>query len=135
MDNDNKFLIWRARFFIALVISAGLACLIVADWQMIHPVRFAAYLSICVIASAMKINLPGIFGTMSVNFLFILIGILDLGAGQTMLMGCTGALVQCIWKPKARIRPVQAMFSVMNIAVASYCSYYLYHWSVMQELS
>ncbi len=79
---------------------------------------------ICIVASAMKVNLPGILGTMSVNFLFILIGILDMGAGQTMLMGCVGALVQCVWKPKNEIRPVQALFSVMNIAVAIFGAYY-----------
>ena len=99
-----------SRAYIAFVCTLGLACLLSADWQMQHPLRFACYLLICMVASALKVNLPGILGTMSVNFLFILIGILDLGAGQTMLIGCVGALVQCIWKPKSRIRPVQAGF-------------------------
>jgi diguanylate cyclase (GGDEF)-like protein/putative nucleotidyltransferase with HDIG domain len=90
---------------------------------------------VCIVASALKVNLPGILGTMSVNFLFILIGILDLGAGQTMLVGCVGALVQCVWKPKRQIRPVQAAFSVMNIAVAVFSAYYMYHWPLAQRLT
>src|SRR5436190_691560 len=136
MDHKgNSVMAWRARVYIALVITAGMICLVSADWSMAHGTRFACYLAICLLASAMKVNLPGILGTMSVNFLFILIGVLDMSAGQTMLMGCAGALVQCLWKPKNRLRPVQALFSVMNIAVASFGSYYLYHWPLVQELS
>ena len=109
---------WKAKCYIALIVTAGVACLVTANWDMAHGLRFACYLVICILASAMKVNLPGILGTMSVSFLFILIGILDMSAGQTMLIGCAGALVQCVWKPKSQVRPVQAVFSVMNIAVA-----------------
>ena len=73
--------------------------------------------------------------TLPVLRALILIGVLDMSAGQTMLMGCAGALVQCLWRPKNRLRPVQALFSVMNIAVASFGSYYLYHWPLVQGLS
>ncbi len=124
-----------SRAYIAFVCTLGLACLLSAGWEMQHPLRFACYLLICMVASALKVNLPGILGTMSVNFLFILVGILDLGAGQTIVIGCVGALVQCIWKPKSQIRPVQAGFSVMNIAVAVFGAYYLYHWPLAQRLS
>jgi diguanylate cyclase (GGDEF)-like protein/putative nucleotidyltransferase with HDIG domain len=124
-----------ARAYIAFICTLGLACLFSANWQMLHPMRFACYLLICIVASALKVNLPGILGTMSVNFLFILIGVLDLGAGQTLLMGSLGALVQCVWKPKSQIRPVQAMFSAMNIAVAVFGAYYTYHWPFAQRLS
>src|SRR5580692_8623067 len=126
---------WQARAYITFICTLGLACLLAANWEMQHPIRFACYLLICVVASALKVNLPGILGTMSVNFLFILIGVLDLGAGQTMLMGSLGALVQCVWKPKSQIRPVQAVFSVMNIAVAVFGAYYTYHWPFAQRLS
>jgi diguanylate cyclase (GGDEF)-like protein/putative nucleotidyltransferase with HDIG domain len=125
----------QARIYIAFVVLLGAACLVTADWSMDHATRFACYLSICILASGMKVNLPGILGTMSVSFLFVLIGILDLGPGQTLLMGCAGALVQCVWKPKNRIRPVQALFSVMNLAVAIYGAYYFYHWPVIVRLT
>src|SRR6185295_16985928 len=116
-QKGNSLMAWRARVYIACVIAAGMICLGIADWNMDHGTRFACYLVICLLASAMKVNLPGILGTMSVNFLFILIGVLDMSAGQTMLMGCAGALVQCLWRPKNRFRPVQALFSAMNIEI------------------
>jgi hypothetical protein len=40
------------------------------------PLKFLCYLVIALVASRLKVNLPGITGTMSVNFLF-----LPLGAG------------------------------------------------------
>jgi len=128
-------MVMRARVYIALFVALGIFCLASANWEMQHFTRFACCLLICILASAMKVNLPGILGTMSVNFLFILIGILDMSAGQTMLMGCAGALIQCVWKPKNRIRPVQTLFSVMNIGVAIAGSYYFYHWPAVQRLT
>ena len=125
---------WRARLYIGFISAVGMACLVHANWDMDHLFRFLCYLVVCVLASGMKVNLPGILGTMSVNFLFILIGILDMSAGQTLLMGCLGALVQCVWKPKSGIRPVQTVFSVMNMAIAVYASYSLYHWHFAQRI-
>ena len=126
---------WPSRIYISFVSLAGLGCLLAANWEMSHPARFACYLVICILASAMKVNLPGIIGTMSVNFLFILIGILDMSAGQTLAMGCLGALVQCVWKPKTRVRPVQPLFSVMNFAIAVFASFTFYHWPLVQRIS
>src|SRR5690349_8906391 len=126
---------WQARLYIAFITACGAACLITADWDMQHFFRFACYLVVCILASNMKVNLPGILSTMSVSFLFILIGILDMTAGQTLAMGCLGALVQCVWKAKSRIRPVQALFSVMNMAIAVDASYALYHSHLAQKIS
>ena len=134
MTKDSQGLRWDARLYIAAVTALGLFCFLAADWHMPHPTRFLCYLAVCIVASALKVNLPGIQGTMSVNFLFILIGILDMGAGQTLAMGCIGALVQCVWKPKKHLRPVQTLFSVMNIAVAIFAAYAVYHWPLAQRL-
>ena len=128
MKRANGLMSRQAWLYIWLVSAMGVLCLVSANWEMPHLARFACYLVVCIVASALKVSLPGILGTMSMNFLFILIGILDMGAGQTLLMGCVGALVQCVWKPKHQIRLVQVFFSVMNIAVAIFGAWYTYHW-------
>ena len=74
---------WRglpflAKVFIGLTILGGLATLVYGG---IHQTsnniaEFICYLGIAVLASRLKVNLPGITGTLSVNFLFILIGVL-----------------------------------------------------------
>ena len=45
-----------------------------------NPLKFLCYLVIALAASRLKVNLPGITGTMSVNFLFLLLGVLELSS-------------------------------------------------------
>jgi len=55
--------------------------------------RFLCYLGIAVLSSGLKVNLPGVTGNMSVNFLFVLIGIVDMSLAETLAIGCIGTLV------------------------------------------
>ena len=57
--------------------------------------EFICYLGIAILASRLKVNLPGITGTLSVNFLFILIGILELSFSETLILGAISMLAQC----------------------------------------
>ena len=57
--------------------------------------RYFSYLLLAVLASTLKVRLPLITGTISVNFLFILIGIADFTLAETITMGCAAILVQC----------------------------------------
>jgi signal transduction histidine kinase len=83
----------------------------------------------------MKVRLPGIFGTLSVNYLFILLGITDMTSGGAIAIGCGSALMQCLWNAKTRVRPVQAAFSTMDVAIAVTGSYLFYHWPLVQKLN
>lgn len=96
---------------------------------------FLLYLVISIPASCMKLRLPGLRSTMSLNFLFILIGILELSAGEAVIIACAGALVQCFWNPKGRLRAAQVAFSVSNVAVAVWMADRLYHWQLSQRLT
>jgi diguanylate cyclase (GGDEF)-like protein/putative nucleotidyltransferase with HDIG domain len=55
---------------------------------------------------------------MSVNFLFILIGVSELNLAETMVLGCLGTLAQCIWKPRQPVKTVRVLFSVASMAIA-----------------
>ena len=100
---------WRemnagARFFIAVVVLCGISVL---TYTVLHgasrdPLKFLCYLVIALVASRLKVNLPGITGTMSVNFLFLLLGVLELSLSETMALGCAAVVVQCF----DRDRPV-----------------------------
>src|SRR2546430_6221685 len=50
--------------------------------QWTEPSRYLCYLALALLASGMKVNLPGVHGTMSVIFLFILIGVRELTLAQ-----------------------------------------------------
>ena len=85
------------RGFIAVVVLCGTSVL---TYTVLHgsshsPLKFFCYLVIALVASRLKVNLPGITGSMSVNFLFLLLGVLELSFAETMALGCAAVVVQC----------------------------------------
>ena len=67
----------QARLFLYGVCLAGLATAVYGGlvWNIDAPAKFCAYLLTAMLASRLKVELPEITGTISVNFLFILIGV------------------------------------------------------------
>lgn len=118
--------------FIAATASIGIAVIVAAvwQWQSQDLLRFTAYLIIALLASGLKVTLPGINGTMSVNFLFILLGVLELSFSETMIIGCAATLAQCFYKMSRPTKSVRVLFNVCSMmapAIAS--SYWVYHHS------
>src|SRR6202166_1393131 len=106
------------RLFIAVVVICGS---IVMTYSLFrsrseNPLKFFCYLVIALAASRLKLNLPGITGTMSVNFLFLLLGVLELSFSEAMVIGCAAAVVQCL--DRERPAPVQVLFNVCSTALA-----------------
>jgi len=114
------------------VIAICLIGLIAIGWNLFHwgssdlP-RFLCYLLVSALAAGLKVNLPGIPGTMSVGFLFVFIGITELGPSETLLIGCAGTLIQCLWKPKTRPAYFQVLFSVASTGLAIVAAYDFHH--------
>jgi diguanylate cyclase (GGDEF)-like protein/putative nucleotidyltransferase with HDIG domain len=97
-------------------------------WQSADLTRFACYLAVAILASSLKVQLPGIDGTMSVNFLFILLGVMELSLPETLVIGCTATLVQSVWQTRNRLDPVKVLFNVFGMmANASALCYFSYH--------
>jgi diguanylate cyclase (GGDEF)-like protein/putative nucleotidyltransferase with HDIG domain len=119
----------RATLFIGMTAAIGVSVFAyaLAHWQSTGLERFACYLIIAVLSSGLKIQLPGIDGTMSVNFLFILLGVLELSLPETLIVGCTATLVQCIWQARQKIVPAKVVFNVFMMANAIALSYFTYH--------
>lgn len=63
------------------------------------------------LALLMKMRLPGFKTTISINFVFILIGIALFSFGETVLIGLGGALVPSLWKTQQRPKAVQVQFN------------------------
>ncbi|HUA59792.1 MAG TPA: HAMP domain-containing sensor histidine kinase [Verrucomicrobiae bacterium] len=116
------------------MLLTGAVCVARAGWHFLRPWEFACVLCVALFASGMKVSLPGIFGTLSVNYLFILLAVTDMTGGEAILIGCGSALVQCIWHAKRRVQPVQVAFSTMNVAIAVTVSYAFYHWPLVQQM-
>src|SRR5271166_3642542 len=120
----------RARLFIGATAALGVWAMAHAlwHWHSVDLSRFACYLLVAVLASSLKIELPGIDGTMSVNFLFILLGVLELNLPETLVLGCTATLAQCLVGTRQKLVPVKIVFNVFGMmANAIVLSYFAYH--------
>ncbi len=122
----------KVKSFVAATATIGVVVIVYAllHWQCSDPLRFACYLVIAVLASSLKVSLPGIDGTMSVNFLFILIGILELSFPETLVLGCAATLAQCYWRVHNRVQPIHVVFNVAGMMApaiaASFLAFHLF---------
>jgi diguanylate cyclase (GGDEF)-like protein/putative nucleotidyltransferase with HDIG domain len=120
----------QTKAFVGITVLAGAVVLAfgLSHWQSQDPMRFVCYLVVAVMASGLKVQLPGIDGTMSVNFLFILLGVLELSLPETLVIGCTASLAQSVWQLRGRLDPVKVLFNVCGMmANASGLTYLTYH--------
>lgn len=124
----------NAKTYIAIVVAAGFALL--TGCLMFHPKfpdlpRYTSYLFLAALASTLKVRLPGITGTMSVNFLFILIGIADLTMTEAVTMGCAAIVIQCLWRTRQRPSAIQVIFNVAALAISIAAAYQVSHFALM----
>src|ERR1700680_4339672 len=120
----------QTKAFVGITASLGAFVLGFAlwHWQSADLARFVCYVAVAVLASGLKVQLPVIDGTMSVNFLFILLGVMELSLPETLLIGCLASLVQSVWQARNRLDPIKVIFNVLGMmANASALSYYSYH--------
>lgn len=126
----------KATLFYGVVCGAGLVALAVGAWTFAisDTSKFLAYLLIAVVASRLKINIPEINGTVSINFLFILIGVAELNYSETLIIGCVAVLAQSLMIRDRGFNLVQSAFNVSGAAFAILGAYYTYHW-LLAELA
>ena len=117
-----------ARVYIAGMALAAFGCLVLAffHWQSTDQVKFICYMGAALLASSFKVSLPGIEGTLSMNFLFTLIGILEMSLPETLLIGLLSTLAQFYWKPARRLKLVQLTFNLSQVTVCGAASYGAY---------
>jgi hypothetical protein len=64
---------------------------------------------------------------MSVNFLFILIGVAELSLTETITLVCIAALIQCLWKPRKRPALIQVLFNISTLVVSVAIAFVVSH--------
>jgi diguanylate cyclase (GGDEF)-like protein/putative nucleotidyltransferase with HDIG domain len=121
----------RARIYVTVYVALGAATIATAvyPWQSEGMGRFCFYLLLTSLASGMKVDLPGISGTMSVCFLLSLVAVAEMSISEAIVIGCLGTLMQCFWRTGQRPRGVQVLFNVVNTGLAVWVAYRFYHWS------
>jgi putative nucleotidyltransferase with HDIG domain len=114
--------------WVHVLAGAAVLCETAANWQLRDRRQFFAYLITAIVASGLKVRLPGLKGTASVGFLFVFIGILDLSTHDAIVMVAVSMAVQCLWRAKQAPRPIRVCWSISSISVAVYASSMIYGW-------
>jgi PAS domain S-box-containing protein len=119
----------KARIYVGFVIALGGLALLNAlhHWVPHEVLRYLCYLALAIPASCLKVSLPGVTGTMSVLFVFLLAGVVELELPETVVAGVLCVVAQSFWHTKSRPRAVHVFFSAANIVLAVTATYLLYH--------
>jgi diguanylate cyclase (GGDEF)-like protein/putative nucleotidyltransferase with HDIG domain len=99
------------------------------DWQ-----RFVCFLLAAILASGMKLRLPGILGTMSVSFVFILLCIVETSFPEAAVIGAAAAVVQCFWRAKLRPKASYVLFNMAAIGLACLATSYAFRGPLDRQL-
>src|ERR1700682_965795 len=127
--------VWPMAFVASMcVLGAFIFLKTWGHWDSANQLQFICYLTLAVLASGLKVGLPSLRGTMSVAFLFTLIGIEELSLPETLVIACASTLVQCLWHAKRRPKLIQITFNVACIAVAADICWRMCHWQTLRIL-
>ena len=120
--------VYIARVYIGSMVLAALGCCALGffHWQSADQVKFFCYLAAAMAAAMFKVSLPGIEGTLSVFYIFTLVGILEMSLPETLLIGLLSTLAQFYWKPARRLKFVQLIFNLSQVTVSSGAAYGVY---------
>jgi len=124
-----------ARIYVYAVITIGV-CVTVSElirWESQSLLRFVCYLALAMMASRLKVALPTITGTMSVTFVFILFGIVELSLAEAVCLGIGATLIQCFWHHHRRPQLHQVLFSVSSTSIAIATASTVYHSKIVHQ--
>ena len=124
------------RTYIASILGLGLLTIIAAvpQWNAAAPARFIVFFLIAAIGSSMKVSLPAVKGTMSVGFLFVLIGIMELSLPEALAIAAVSIITQCLWHAKVRPTLVQVLFNIACMCIAATAAFLVYHSQKLADL-
>jgi hypothetical protein len=110
-----------AKAYIAVIGALATVVLgvVAYRWNPENLGHFVLFFALAMVASTMKIRLPGLKTTISTNFVFILIGVALFSFSETVLIGLGGAIVQSLWRPLQRPKPVQILFNGACLTVCT----------------
>ena len=120
----------RATSFITIVGVLGVVALLVEltqnRWP--SPAMFVTYLVATVLASALKVELPSVNGTLSINLVVNLLAVVELSPGEALVVGCASAVVQSLWR-KRRVEAVHVLFNLAQMALSVEVAQLVFHHS------
>lgn len=107
--------------------GAGVAALAALQWSCAEPAIFLLCLGLNILTSTFKVRLPGISGTISPGFVFLLVAIGRLTWMETVAIGAAGGAVQCVWRAVSRPARIQVLFNMACLAICGGLAHRISH--------
>jgi putative nucleotidyltransferase with HDIG domain len=128
----KQLTVWaRAYIFAMIVASICLGIWALPLWKADQTFRFLVFLLLTFSASGLRVTLPGISGGISVNFVFLLIGTMDLNLPQVLCLAFAGTIGQFALGKKDW-HPVQLAFNIASVTLAAAASYGVFYWPLVR---
>jgi len=120
----------RAKLYIALILALGCFGFAtqIARFTSVNPSPFFwIYFLATILTSGLKVRLPMVFVTLSVNFLFVLVGIVEFSLPEVVALAAAGTIIQCLWRPKVTPKAIQIAFSTSSNVLAVMAGHAVFH--------
>lgn len=116
----------KARVYWLAAIAAGVSVIVFAgiSWNVRQEnlLKIAIYMMAAVVASNWKIRLPGVIGSLSMNYTFVIVALIELQLESAVLIAMVGLLAQVLIRPKVKPLWEQVAFSALSIPVAVFAA-------------
>ncbi len=116
---------------VALIMTLALLTVLegFALQQSVQLSHVLTYLAIATLASRVKLNIPLLHESLSVNSLIIIFGIIQFSLPQTLVLACCLELAQYLRQERERRDIFKSLFSLLSVTAAIGLSDHLFHWS------
>jgi hypothetical protein len=117
-----------AQIYAALIIASGLLLLgdAVRKVHSLPSAGFLALLALATVAARLRVKLPGITGTMSVNLPFILLAAALTGTAEALTVAFVSTFAQCLPREKRKLDPMQIAFNCCALVLAMEAARWIY---------
>ena len=122
--NENANL----RAFLGATIAIGATCLWIdlIPFETSDTIRFLTYFVMAALAAGLRVSMPTSSGTLSINFLFVLIGLVHLTRTELVILGGTSTVIQCMLARQRSPEPRKVLFNLAVSIIAIHISSMVY---------
>ncbi len=118
-----------AKAYVGAIVVAGtaIAAYAASYWGSKDPIRFSVFLALFVGAALLKGRIPGITGTYSPVFFFVLVGSHVLSFSEVVFAAGLAGIVQCTFFVQSYPSPIQVAFNAANMMISTASAFVFIH--------
>jgi len=116
----------KTKSLVGLVVVLGIGILLQVPLTWGHPAygRFTGTFLVALFAARLRVSLPRLTGSMSVNLPFILLALSELSLAEALLITGASTLVQCLWSESGQHNPIKTTFNVGVTLMAAQAAWF-----------